>query len=75
MTIACRYLRLLPAEALLASTINAAYAIGMAQYIGSIEVGKQADLLLLKEADYRHMAYFFGGNPVIRVMVKGQWVS
>jgi imidazolonepropionase-like amidohydrolase len=38
-------------------------------------VGKQADLLLLKEADYRHMAYFFGGNPVIRVMVKGQWVS
>jgi len=75
MTIACRYLRLLPAEALLASTINAAYAIGMAQTIGSIEVGKQADLLLLKEADYRHVAYFFGGNPVAKVMVKGQWVS
>jgi imidazolonepropionase len=75
MTIACRYLRLLPAEALLASTINAAYALGMAQHIGSIEVGKQADLLLLKEADYRHVAYFFGGNPVAKVMVKGQWVS
>jgi imidazolonepropionase len=74
MTIACRYQRLLPAEALLASTINAAYAIGMAQHTGSIEVGKQADLLILKEADYRHTAYFFGGNPVERVMVKGQWI-
>jgi imidazolonepropionase-like amidohydrolase len=46
----------------------------MAQHTGSIEVGKQADLLILKEADYRHTAYFFGGNPVERVMVKGQWI-
>lgn len=74
MTISSRYLRLLPSETLTASTINAAHAIGMADRVGSLEVGKQADLLLLKSADYRNLSYFFGGNPVARVMVKGTWV-
>lgn len=74
MAIACRYLRLLPAEALLASTVNAAYALNMADRFGSIAVGQQADLLVLKRADYRHVTYFFGHNPVARVMVKGEWV-
>jgi imidazolonepropionase len=75
MAIACRYLGLLPAEALLASTINAAHAIGLADEVGSLEVGKAADLLLLKDADYRHMAYFFGGNPVAAVIKRGVVVA
>ncbi len=72
MAIACRYQRFTPAEALNASTINAAFAIGQGDRTGSIEVGKRADILLLNEADYRHIPYFFGGNPVHTVIKNGQ---
>ena len=72
MAIACRYQRLLPAEALNASTINAAYAIGLGDRTGSIEVGKQADLLIVNAPDYRHLAYQYGANLVERVIKRGQ---
>jgi imidazolonepropionase len=72
MAIACRYQRLLPAEALNASTVNAAYAIGLGDRTGSIEVGKQADLLIVNAPDYRHLAYQFGANLVERVIKRGQ---
>lgn len=71
MAIACRYQRLLPAEALNAGTINAAHAIGLGDRIGSIEVDKQADLLVLNVPDYRHLAYQFGVNLVERVLKRG----
>jgi imidazolonepropionase len=71
MAIACRYQKLTPAEALAAATLNAAHAIGLGDRIGSLEPGKQADLLLLDIPDYRHLAYRFGGNPVIQVIKKG----
>jgi imidazolonepropionase len=72
MGIACRYQRLLPAEALNASTINAAYAVGLGDRVGSIEVGKQADLLVVDAPDYRHLAYHFGINLVERVVKRGR---
>jgi imidazolonepropionase len=72
MAIACRYQHLLPAEALNAGTINAAYAVGQGSRLGSIEVGKQADLLFLAVPDYRQLAYQFGHNPVERVIKQGQ---
>jgi imidazolonepropionase len=72
MAIACRYQRLLPAEALNASTINAACAIGLGDRVGSIEVGKQADLLIVNVPDYRHLAYQFGANLVECVVKRGQ---
>ena len=72
MAAACRYQKLLPSEALNAGTLNAAHAIGLSSKIGSIEVGKQADLLILKEANYRHIAYFFGHNPVATVIKQGR---
>lgn len=74
LAIACRYQRLLPAEALCAATINAAHAIGMGERVGSIEPGKQADLLVVAAPDYRHLAYQFGGNQVETVIKRGQVV-
>jgi imidazolonepropionase len=74
MAIACRYQGLLPAEALNASTINAAYAVGLGEQLGSLEAGKQADLLVVGAPDYRHLAYQFGGNIVRQVIKRGRVV-
>jgi imidazolonepropionase len=71
MAISTRYQRLLPSEALNASTINAAYAIGMEERVGSLEPGKQADVLVLNTGDYRHVCYQFGGNFVETIVKKG----
>ncbi|MCX8026155.1 MAG: amidohydrolase family protein [Thermanaerothrix sp.] len=54
--------------------MNAAAAIGVADRLGSLEPGKQADLIVLEMADYRHLGYRFGTNPVRRVMKRGRWV-
>ncbi|MEN6408416.1 MAG: imidazolonepropionase [Anaerolineaceae bacterium] len=72
IALACRYLRLTPAQAIAAATINAAAAIQRADRIGSLEPGKQADLLILSVADYRHLGYRFGTNLVQQVMKKGR---
>lgn len=69
--IACRYLKLTPAQALAASTINAAMAIQRETLVGSIAVGKQADLLLLNSPDYRNLSYRYGANQVALVIKKG----
>jgi imidazolonepropionase len=72
IALACRYLKLTPAQALTAATINAAAAIRRAERIGSIEPGKQADLVILSVPDYRHLAYRFGGNLVETVIKRGK---
>lgn len=72
MAIACRYQKLSPAEALNAVTINAAYAIGLGDRVGSIEPGKQADLLILDTQDPRQAAYEFGSNMVQQVIRYGK---
>jgi len=74
MAIACRYQKLLPSEALNAATINAAFAMGIGDTAGSLEVGKQADILILDTDDYREVASEFGGNSVIKVLKKGRVV-
>ncbi len=71
MALACRYMRLTPAQAIAAATINSAAAIQMADRIGSIEVGKQADLLILAVDDYRQLGYRFGQNLVQTVIKRG----
>jgi imidazolonepropionase len=69
--LACRYLKLTPAEALAASTINAAAALGVDDRLGSLTPGKQADLIILKVPDYRMLSYRYGTNLVSTVIKKG----
>ncbi len=71
MAIACRYQKLLPSEALNAATVNAAYAIGLGDMVGSIEAGKRADMLILDCDDYRLLSGEFGGNLVRSVFKAG----
>jgi imidazolonepropionase len=75
MAIACRYQKILPAEALNAATINAAFAAGVARACGSIEIGKDADILILDTKDYRQVAYEFGSNQISRVIKNGAVVG
>jgi imidazolonepropionase len=72
MALACRYMHLTPAQAIAAATINSAAAIGADDRIGSLEVGKQADMLILSVSDYRHLGYRFGVNLVQTVIKKGK---
>lgn len=72
IALACRTLRLSPAEALAAATINAAAAIRRQDRVGSLEAGKQADFMILEAADYRHLAYRFGGNLAAAVYRRGK---
>ena len=74
MAIACRYQKLLPAEAINATTINAAFALGLGDQIGSLEAGKQADILILDTDDFRQIVYEFGRNFVETVIKKGEIV-
>jgi imidazolonepropionase len=74
IALACRYMGLSPAQAIAASTINAAAAIQMNSRIGSLHTGKQADLILIDADDYRHLGYRFGTNLVSTVVKKGKVV-
>jgi imidazolonepropionase len=74
IALACRYLKLTPAEAVCAATINAAYASGVGHRVGSLQPGKCADMIVLAGGDYRRLAYRFGDNPVARVIKCGQEV-
>jgi imidazolonepropionase len=74
LSLACSRLRLTPAEAIAAATINAAYSLGREKKIGSIEVGKQADLAVFEVADYREIPYYFGVNTCWMTMKRGEIV-
>ncbi len=72
IALATRYLSLTPAEAIVAATINAAYACDVAAEVGSLEPGKAADILVLDVPDYRYLAYRFADNPVTMVIKAGK---
>ena len=71
MAIACRYQKMLPAEAMNAATTNAAFAIDTGDRAGSIEIGKQADILIFDTKDYRQIAYEFGSNQLKTIIKNG----
>lgn len=72
--LACLLLRLSPAEALAAATINAAHAIGRGHQVGSLEPGKRADVVILSEESYEAIPYRFGVNLVDTVIAGGRIV-
>jgi imidazolonepropionase len=75
IALACRYMKLTPAQAIAAATINSAQAIGQADVVGSLEVGKQADMLILSVNDYRQVGYRYGTNLVKQIIKRGQVYS
>ena len=72
LSLACTQLRMTPAEAIVAATYNAAYSLGRHKRIGSIEVGKQADLAVFEVEDYREIPYYFGVNTCWLTLKSGR---
>ena len=75
IALGCIGMRLDPAEAIAAATINAAHAIRVAEEVGSLEVGKAADAIILDLTDYRELPMAFGTNPVRTVIKRGRVVG
>ena len=72
LSIACTQMKMTPAEAITASTINAAYSLGRGDEIGSLEKGKRADFVIHDCEDYRELPYFFGIEHAWRVYTSGK---
>src|ERR1700733_3800118 len=72
LSLACTQMKMAPAEAITAATINAAYSLGRGGDIGSLEAGKQADFVIHDCRDYREIAYFFGAPLVQAVYLEGR---
>jgi imidazolonepropionase len=72
LSLACTQLRMTPAETIVAATINAAYSLRRDRQIGSLEVGKQADIVAFDVEDYREIPYYFGMNKCWMTLKRGQ---
>lgn len=75
LSLACTQMRMTPAEAITAATINAAWSLGRGHEIGSLELGKQADFVIHDRGDYREIPYFFGLQPAWKVFAGGRAVG
>ncbi len=75
LSLACTQLRMTPAEAIAAATINAAYALRREKTIGSLEVGKQADLAIFEVAEYREIPYYFGVSHCWMTVKRGRMID
>lgn len=74
ISLACHLMKLTPAEALTATTINAAHAIGRANEFGSLEAGKRADVIILDVPNHKFLGYRFGVNLVDKTIKNGRIV-
>ena len=74
VSLACAEMKMTPAEAISAATINGAHALGLASRTGTLEAGKQADFLILSASDYREIPYYFGINHVASTIKRGKLI-
>ncbi|MBZ5625982.1 MAG: amidohydrolase family protein [Acidobacteriia bacterium] len=74
VALACMQLEMTPEEAISAATINGAHALGRAERVGSLELGKAADLVILNISDYRELTHHFGMNFVHMTMKRGEFI-
>jgi imidazolonepropionase len=74
LSLAATQMRITPAEAIVAATINAAESLGRGDRIGSLEQGKQADFVIHDYKDYRELAYWTGIEPVFGTFIRGKRV-
>ena len=74
VALACMWMGMTPAEAISAATINSAQALGCADRVGSLDLGKQADLVILNVSDYREVAHHFGMNLVHMTVKRGELI-
>jgi imidazolonepropionase len=72
LSLASTHMRLTPAEAIVAATVNAAYSLGRGAELGTLEAGKQADFVIHDCSDYREIAYFTGIEPADSVFIGGE---
>jgi len=72
LSLACTQLRMSPAEAIAAATINAACSLARDSRIGALEVGKQADIAVFEVDDYREIPYYFGVNKCWMTLKRGR---
>lgn len=71
LSLASTHMKMTPAEAIVAATINAAHSLGLGSEIGSLEIGKSADFVIHDCADYRELPYFFGRETARAVYRNG----
>jgi len=71
MSLACTHMKMSPAEAIAAATINGAWSLRLAEHKGSIEAGKDADLAVFDAKDYREIPYWFGANRCAMTVLNG----
>jgi imidazolonepropionase len=74
LAIACTQMKMTPAEAITAATVNSAYSLSIADRLGTLEPEKQADIVLMDASDYRELPYFFGINHCVVTIKKGNIV-
>ncbi len=74
LSLACTHMKMTPAEAITAASINAAYSLHRGEAIGSLEIGKAADFVIHDCDDYRELPYFFGRETACEVFVAGHRV-
>jgi imidazolonepropionase len=72
MSLACTQMKMSPAEAVAAATINGAHALRIADRKGTLEPGKDADMAIFDVEDYREIPYWFGRNHCVETILNGQ---